>query len=105
VLTTPTLAQVELVVHGRIRQVLAERGEEIPPLAGAEKLSATLGLSSLDLALLVAELEAELGVDPFREARFNHQRPIGERPRAGLSTGVLSGASARRGGWCDRGGS
>ena len=64
-LTTPTLAQVELVVHGRIREVLAERGEEIPPLAGAEKLSATLGLSSLDLALLVAELEAELGVDPF----------------------------------------
>jgi acyl carrier protein len=65
VLTTPTLAQIELVVHGRIREVLAERGEEIPPLAGAEKLSATLGLSSLDLALLVAELEAELGVDPF----------------------------------------
>jgi acyl carrier protein len=65
VLTTPTLAQIELVVHGRIREVLAERGEEVPPLAGAEKLSATLGLSSLDLALLVAELEAELGVDPF----------------------------------------
>jgi acyl carrier protein len=65
VLTTPTLAQIELVVHGRIREVLAERGEEVPPLAGAEKLSATLGLSSLDLALLVAELEAQLGVDPF----------------------------------------
>ncbi len=34
-------------------------------LSGADKLSATLGLSSLDLAFLVAELEAELGVDPF----------------------------------------
>jgi acyl carrier protein len=64
-LTTPTLAQIESIVHGRIRAVLAERVGEIPRLSGAEKLSATLGLSSLDLAVLVAELEAELGVDPF----------------------------------------
>ena len=34
-------------------------------LSGTDKLNATLGLSSLDLAFLVAELEAELGVDPF----------------------------------------
>ena len=64
-LTAPTLAQIESIVHGRIRAVLAERGSEIRAFSGTEKLSATLGLSSLDLALLVAELEAELGVDPF----------------------------------------
>ena len=65
-LTAPTLAQIESIVHGRIRAVLAERvGEVGGPLSGTEKLSATLGLSSLDLAFLVAELEAELGVDPF----------------------------------------
>ena|SRR5437588_1751726 len=64
-LTMPTLAQIESIVHGRIRAVLAARVGEIGPLSGAEKLSATLGLSSLDLAFLVAELEAELGVDPF----------------------------------------
>lgn len=64
-LTTPTLAQIESIVHGRIRAVLAERVGEVGPLSGTEKLSATLGLSSLDLAFLVADLEAELGVDPF----------------------------------------
>jgi acyl carrier protein len=64
-LTAPTLAQIESIVHGRIRALLAERGNEVVRLSGAEKLSATLGLSSLDLAFLVAELEAELGVDPF----------------------------------------
>jgi acyl carrier protein len=64
-LTAPTLAQIESIVHGRIRALLAERGSEVDRLAGADKLSATLGLSSLDLAFLVAELEAELGVDPF----------------------------------------
>ena len=30
-----------------------------------DKLNATLGLSSLDLAVIVAELEIELGTDPF----------------------------------------
>jgi acyl carrier protein len=52
-------------VHERIRALLAERAGAVGRLSGTEKLSATLGLSSLDLALLVAELEAQLGVDPF----------------------------------------
>jgi acyl carrier protein len=64
-LTAPTLAQIESVVHDRIRAVLAERVGEVGRLSGTEKLSATLGLGSLDLAFLVAELEVELGVDPF----------------------------------------
>ena len=64
-LTAPTPAKIESIVHGRIRAVLAERAVEVGTLSGADKLSATLGLSSLDLAFLVADLEAELGVDPF----------------------------------------
>jgi acyl carrier protein len=64
-LAAPTLAQIETIVQGRIRAVLAERVGEVGRLSGTEKLSATLGLSSLDLAFLVAALEAELGVDPF----------------------------------------
>jgi acyl carrier protein len=64
-LTGLTLAQIESIVHDRIRAVLAERVGEVAHLSGTEKLNATLGLSSLDLAFLVAELEAELGVDPF----------------------------------------
>jgi acyl carrier protein len=64
-LTAPTLAQIESIVHGKIGAVLAERGAGVGPLSGADRLSATLGLGSLDLAFLVAELEADLGVDPF----------------------------------------
>jgi hypothetical protein len=57
-LTAPTLAQIHFIIHERIRAILAERVGEVGPLSGAEKLSATLGLSSLDLAFLVADLEA-----------------------------------------------
>ena len=64
-LTRGHAAQIESIVHGRIRAVLAERVGEVGRLSGTDKLNATLGLSSLDLAFLVAELEAELGVDPF----------------------------------------
>jgi acyl carrier protein len=64
-LTAPTLPKIESVVHGRIRALRAERGGEVGHLSGSEKLSATLGLTSLDLAVLVAELEAALRIDPF----------------------------------------
>jgi acyl carrier protein len=64
-LTAPTPARIESIVHDKIRAVLEERGGAAGRLSGSEKLNATLGLTSLDLAFLVAELEAELGVDPF----------------------------------------
>ncbi len=64
-LTSPTLAQIESIVHDRIQAILAERVGEVGRLSGGDKLNATLGLTSLDLAFLVAELEAELGIDPF----------------------------------------
>jgi acyl carrier protein len=63
-----TPEQIEAVVHERIRAVLQERFGQVRPFGGADKLNATLGLSSLDLAFLVAELEAEFGVDPFAKA-------------------------------------
>jgi acyl carrier protein len=66
-LTAPTPAQIEAIVHDRVRAVLAERVGEVGRLSGTDKLNATLGLTSLDLAFLVAELEAELGVDPFAQ--------------------------------------
>ena len=44
-LTAPTPAKIESIVHGRIRAVLAERAVEVGTLSGADKLSATLGLS------------------------------------------------------------
>jgi acyl carrier protein len=61
----PTPAEIESLVHTRIGAILAERRENVPVLSGSDKLNATLGLTSLDLAFLVSDLEAELGVDPF----------------------------------------
>jgi acyl carrier protein len=63
-----TPEQIEAVVHETIRAVLRERLGEVDAFRGTDKLNATLGLSSLDLAFLVANLEAELGVDPFAKA-------------------------------------
>ena len=82
-LTAPTLAQIESIVHGRIRAVLAERAGEVARLSSTDKLSATLGLSSLDLAFLVAELEAELNVDPFAKlVSITSVRSVGDLVRA-----------------------
>jgi acyl carrier protein len=64
-LTALTPAQIESLVHERIRAIMAERVSGVVALSGKEQLNATLGLSSLDLAFLVADLEARLGVDPF----------------------------------------
>ena len=58
-------ADIQTIVHARIRAILEDRGDENILIAGDDKLNATLGLTSMDLALLVSELEAELGVDPF----------------------------------------
>jgi acyl carrier protein len=63
-----TPEQIEMAVHQKIATILQERFGEIRTFDGAEKLNATLGLSSLDLAFLVAELEVELGVDPFAKS-------------------------------------
>ena len=57
--------EIETIVHARIRTILEDRGDDVAAISGADKLNATLGLTSLDLALLVAELEVALGVDPF----------------------------------------
>src|SRR5215217_3628940 len=57
--------QIEMLVHDRIHAVLKERFVEVPGISAADKLNATLGLTSLDLAFIVSNLEAELGVDPF----------------------------------------
>jgi 3-oxoacyl-[acyl-carrier protein] reductase len=64
-LTTLTPERLQSVIHGKIGAILKERFGEDRPFSGSDKLSATLGLSSLDLAFLVADLEAEFGVDPF----------------------------------------
>jgi len=64
-LTMLTAEKLRSVIHGRIGSLVQERSGETRAVSGQDKLNATLGLSSLDLAFLVADLEAELGIDPF----------------------------------------
>jgi acyl carrier protein len=64
-LTPLSRSQIEALVHRRIRALLEERFGEARAVSGGDKLNAQLGLTSLDLAFLVSDLEAELGVDPF----------------------------------------
>ena len=60
-----TRAELQNVIHEKIRMLLEERGSDVPVIHGADSLNGVLGLSSLDLAIVVAELESALGVDPF----------------------------------------
>ena len=53
-----------LTIYSQVKNVAAEQSVEIAPLHDGLIL-AELGLDSLCLAILVARLEDELGVDPF----------------------------------------
>jgi acyl carrier protein len=64
-LKAPTRGGLENVVHEKIRMLLEERDGDVPTIHGADSLNGVLGLSSLDLAIVVGELESALGVDPF----------------------------------------
>jgi acyl carrier protein len=66
VLTAPMDDKIEAIILDKIRAILSERpGPPVVSLSRSAKLNANLGLSSLDLARLVSELEFELGIDPF----------------------------------------
>jgi acyl carrier protein len=65
VLQAPTRRELENIIHEKIRVLLEERGGDVPAIHGADGLNGVLGLSSLDLAIVVGELESALGVDPF----------------------------------------
>ncbi len=60
-----------------ISQVLSDSGRPIPPLDSATALTTDIGLSSLDLAVLVVTLESEWNIDPFRHGA-QPVRTIGE---------------------------
>ncbi len=94
-LTTLTPDALRSVIHGKIRAVLKERFGEDRALSPQDKLSATLGLSSLDLAFLVADLEADLGVDPFaRLVSITSVRSVEDLERA-YEKAVFAGTGAQ----------
>jgi acyl carrier protein len=71
------LADVSPRIRAVIQRILVDSGRPAPPLNDADALVATVGLDSLDLAVLVSTLEQEMGVDPFRTGR-GAVRTVGE---------------------------
>lgn len=77
-----TVAEIEATIRRTIGEVLERAGKPVPPFDEADDLIAT-GLSSLDLAALVARLERRWKIDPFLEAKaITEVRTVGDLCRA-----------------------
>jgi acyl carrier protein len=62
-----TTSRAEAVIRETITRLLEQRGAAGTPINNESKLTADLGLDSLELAELSAVLEDEIGHDPFSE--------------------------------------
>jgi acyl carrier protein len=78
----PTDAEIEAIIHRTIVEVLERAGKLVPAFEADDDLIAT-GLTSLDLAAIVAKLERRWKIDPFLEAKaITEVRTVGELCRA-----------------------
>ena len=79
---TPTGAEIERTVHRTIEEVLRRSDREVPAFGSEDDIIAT-GLTSLDLASVVALLGREWQVDPFLQHRsITEVRTVGDLCRA-----------------------
>lgn len=62
-----TTAKAETIIHATIEKLLRRRGADPIEIKPESRLSADLGLDSLELAELSAVLEDEIGYDPYSE--------------------------------------
>ena len=75
------LPDICTTIEEKIAGILRDRGLECPELSSDTRLlGAELPIDSLDLAVLVVELEELTGRDPFRDG-FIEFRTIGELGR------------------------
>jgi acyl carrier protein len=77
-LNKKTAEEVESAVYATIKGIREDR--ELPALdfGPDDKLNATLGLRSIDLAQIVLDLEDALGTDPFQEIPITSIRTVGD---------------------------
>jgi acyl carrier protein len=77
-----TGAEIEATIHRTLVEVLERAGKPVPVFDEEDDLIAT-GLTSLDLAALVAKLERRWKIDPFLEAKaITEVRTVGDLCRA-----------------------
>jgi acyl carrier protein len=78
----PSNREIEAMVHRTIVAILERNGHQVAPFDNQDDLVAT-GLTSLDLAALVALLERQWQIDPFLEAiAVTDMRTVGDLCRA-----------------------
>ena len=78
----PTPVDIQQSVHRAITDILERHGKQVEPFDNADDLVST-GLTSLDLAALVAVLERTWKVDPFLESvSITDIRTVGDLCRA-----------------------
>jgi acyl carrier protein len=63
----PNLAEISKAVRDQVGLLLGEKDLPVKEIGSEDRLNADLGLTSLDLATLVAALEMTLKADPFQE--------------------------------------
>jgi aryl carrier-like protein len=75
---TPTAAEIEATIHRTIVELLERAGKTVPAFDQDDDLVAT-GLTSLDLAALVAKLARQWRIDPFLETKaITEVRTVGD---------------------------
>jgi acyl carrier protein len=63
----PNIAEISKAVRDEVSLLLDEKDLPIREIGTEDRLNADLGMTSLDLASLVAALEMKLKADPFQE--------------------------------------
>jgi acyl carrier protein len=63
----PNFAEISKAVRDQVGLLLDEKDLPVREISSEDRLNADLGLTSLDLASLVAALEMKLKADPFQE--------------------------------------
>jgi acyl carrier protein len=91
-----TLIDIDEVVWAEIGRLLAASGRNAATIRRDERLTEGLGITSFELAELIARLNAKLSADPFRTAlAFTDVRTVEDLCRA--YRGQRAGAPPPRG--------
>ena len=95
------MMNVEQIVHDVVLRVARQQNPAIETVINDQRLTADLGFSSLDLAQLVAMLEARLDADPFAShVPFTRMLTVGDLVQAYQSYLAIA-ASGDSGGAAD----
>jgi len=75
--TSSTIATIRSAVLEQVRQVAQQQGKRLAPLTDSLPLLES-GLDSLCIAILVAQLEDETGLDPFSAGHVSIPVTLGD---------------------------